>query len=99
VQELNESLLALDQALRPPRGKPRMPIDRYWAAVEEVEEERDALMRRMATSREASLLAETLSLGREVSEAWQTRPLERLGAPCCVGDPITLLVGALQCEP
>jgi chorismate mutase len=76
VQELSESLLVLDQALRPPPGKPRMPIDRYWAAVEAVEEERDTLMRRMATSREASLLAEALSLGREVSEAWQTRPLE-----------------------
>jgi site-specific DNA recombinase len=32
--ELNESLLALDQALNPPPGVRRLPLDRDWAQVE-----------------------------------------------------------------
>jgi hypothetical protein len=61
-RELNESLLALDQALKPPPGKPRLPLDRYWSLVEEIEAERDELNRRLAGTREAALLAETLSV-------------------------------------
>ena len=74
-RELNESLLALDQALKPPPGKPRMPIDRYWSLVEEIETERDGLNRRLAATREAALLAETLSVDWTVEE-WEGRPLQ-----------------------
>jgi site-specific DNA recombinase len=74
-RELNESLLALDQALKPPPGKPRLPLDRYWSLVEEIEAERDELNRRLAGTREAALLAETLSVDWDLDE-WQGRPLD-----------------------
>jgi site-specific DNA recombinase len=76
LRELNESLLALDQALKPPPGKPRMPIERYWKAVEEVEDERARLTRGLAVNREASKLAETLDFGEEARERWDERSLE-----------------------
>jgi hypothetical protein len=71
--ELSDSLLALDQALKPPPGKPRMPIDRYWALVEEVEEERRQIHRRLAVTREATLLAETLEFGGDAATVWAER--------------------------
>jgi site-specific DNA recombinase len=74
-QELNESLLALDQALNPPPGMPRIPLDRYWRLVKQIEAERDELNRRLAVTREAALLAETL--GEEwTPEEWATKPIE-----------------------
>ena len=92
MAELNECLLALDQALKPPPGKPRMPIDRYWSLVEEVEAERDELNRRLAVTREAALLAETLSVDW-TAEEWNARPLDwrRL--------MITLAVVRVELEP
>lgn len=74
-QELSDSLLALDQALKPPPGVPRMSIGRYYAAVAEVEAERREVHRRLAVSREASLLAETLDFGEDAAVEWDARPL------------------------
>lgn len=74
-QELSDNLLALDQALKPPRGVLRMPIDRYYAVVTEIEAERREIHRRMAVSREASLLVETLDFGGQGAEVWQDRPI------------------------
>jgi DNA invertase Pin-like site-specific DNA recombinase len=74
-QELIDSLLALDQALKPPPGVPRMLISRYWTAVTEIEAERREVHRRLAVSREASLLAETLDFGEDAAAVWAERPV------------------------
>jgi site-specific DNA recombinase len=73
--ELNDSLLALDKALNPPPGIRRMPIERYWRQVEEIEAERAELNRRLAISREAALIAETLN-GEWTPETWAAKPLD-----------------------
>jgi hypothetical protein len=72
--ELSDSLLALEQALKPPPGVPRLPIDRYWALVTEVEEERRQIHRRLAVTREATLLAEVLNVEWSLDE-WEERPV------------------------
>jgi DNA invertase Pin-like site-specific DNA recombinase len=73
--ELNESLVAYDAALNPPPGKPRMSLERYWAQVEAIEAERTEIQRKLAVTREAALLTETL--GIEWSpETWNSQPLE-----------------------
>jgi site-specific DNA recombinase len=73
--ELNESLVALDAALNPPAGKPRMSLPRYWTQVESIEAQRTLIQRKLAVTREASLLTETL--GVEWSpDVWQAKPLE-----------------------
>jgi hypothetical protein len=73
-RELNESLLTLDAALRPPPGRPRMPLDRYWAQVEEVERERDELNRRLAVTREAALIGEAMKEEWTLA-LWDSKPL------------------------
>jgi site-specific DNA recombinase len=75
IAELNDSLTALDAALNPPAGKPRMPLPRYWAQVESIEAERESITRRLAVTREASILAEALSV-EWTEEEWTGRPLE-----------------------
>lgn len=74
-EELNESLVQLDSALNPPPGKPRMTLERYWAQVVVIEQERAQNDRKIAINREASLLTEALSVGW-TPEEWQARPLE-----------------------
>lgn len=74
-QELTESLLAVEQALRPPPGVPRMPLDRYYKAVAEIEVERREVHRRLAVNREASLLAEALDFGEDATPEWEARPM------------------------
>lgn len=74
-QELNESLVALDSALNPPPGKPRMPLGRYWAQVEAIEAERAQIQGKLAVTREAALLTETLNVGW-TPELWAEQPLE-----------------------
>jgi site-specific DNA recombinase len=73
--ELNESLVALDAALNPPPGKPRMSLERYWSQVEAIEAERALIQRKLAVTREASLLTETLGVDWTPDE-WQAKPLE-----------------------
>jgi site-specific DNA recombinase len=74
MAELNDSLTALDQArFNPPAGAKRLPADRYWQQTEAIEAERDSITRRLAVTREASLLAETLSV-EWTPEAWQEAP-------------------------
>jgi DNA invertase Pin-like site-specific DNA recombinase len=75
VNELSESLLALGRALNPPPGVPRMPQSVYYAEVTAIEADRKALHRRMAVSREAALLSETLDV-EWTPEAWSARPLD-----------------------
>lgn len=75
VAELNDSLVDLAHALKPPPGQPKMPLKLYWQMVAEVEAEREELQRRLAVTREASLLVETLSFEDMASE-WAQRPNE-----------------------
>jgi site-specific DNA recombinase len=74
-RELNDSLVALDTALNPPPGRPRMPLERYWSQVASIEDERAQIQRKLAVTREAALLTETM--GVEWSpEVWNEQPLE-----------------------
>jgi site-specific DNA recombinase len=74
ISELGDSLLALGQALNPPPGVPRMPLAVYYEQAAIIEAERQELHRRLALTREASLLTETLSLDWTLEE-WERRPL------------------------
>jgi site-specific DNA recombinase len=75
VNELSESLLALGKALNPPPGVPRLPQPIYNEQITAIEAERKALHRRMAVTREAALLSETLGV-EWTPEAWSARPLD-----------------------
>jgi hypothetical protein len=52
-----------------------MPLERYWTQMEIIEAEQDELNRRLAVTREATLLTETLGV-EWTPEVWQTEPLE-----------------------
>jgi DNA invertase Pin-like site-specific DNA recombinase len=72
---LNDSLTALDDAaFHPPAGAPRLPMPRYWQQVEAITAEREAITRRLAVTREASLLTEALGV-EWTPEEWEGRPL------------------------
>jgi site-specific DNA recombinase len=75
INELSESLLALDTALNPPPGKPRMTLEAYWQQVAAIEAEREQVQRRLSVTREAALLTETLNL-EWTPERWADRPME-----------------------
>jgi site-specific DNA recombinase len=73
--ELGDSLLALDDArFNPPPGAKRLPDERYQRLLEEIENERKELHRRMAVTREAALLAEVLEFA-DVEKEWASRSL------------------------
>jgi DNA invertase Pin-like site-specific DNA recombinase len=62
-EQLNDSLVALDEArFNPPPGMPRLPDDRYWTQAAAIYAEQDQIQRKLAVTREASLLTETLSV-------------------------------------
>jgi DNA invertase Pin-like site-specific DNA recombinase len=79
VAELNDSLVDLAHALKPPPGKPKMPLKLYWQMVAEVIAEREELQRRLAVTREASLLVETLSFENVAAEPQSGRNVLRRG--------------------
>jgi site-specific DNA recombinase len=74
IAELSDSLHALAQALNPPPGVPRMPLETYYAQAAIIEVERQELHKRMAITREAALLTEVLSVEWTLEE-WEARPL------------------------
>jgi DNA invertase Pin-like site-specific DNA recombinase len=74
IAELSDSLHALAQALNPPPGVPRMPLQTYYEQAAIIEAERQELHRRMAVTREAALLAEVLGF-EDAAHEWGTRPL------------------------
>jgi site-specific DNA recombinase len=74
IGELGDSLHALAQALNPPPGVPRMPLETYYEQAAIIEAERQELHKRMAVNREAALLAEVLSF-EDAEMEWSTRPL------------------------
>jgi hypothetical protein len=74
-EELNESLIMLDEArFNPPPGHRRLPDDRYWAQLKAIEAEQDELNRRLAVTREATLLTETMGVDW-TSELWGKQDL------------------------
>jgi hypothetical protein len=75
VAELTESLNALSKALSPPPGIPRMPLETYYARAAEIEEERKALGRKLAVTRETGMLAELLEV-EDVETEWHSRPVQ-----------------------
>jgi site-specific DNA recombinase len=74
IAELSDSLHALAQALNPPPGVPRMPLQTYFEQAAIVEAERKELHKRMAVTREAALLAEVLEF-EDAAHEWATRSL------------------------
>ena len=77
IGDLSDAQTRYDQALNPPPGIPAMPIERYWKLTAEVAEEKRTLHRRLAVSREAALLAETLNFEEgEAAEVWAERSQE-----------------------
>jgi site-specific DNA recombinase len=77
IGELNDAQTRLDQALNPPPGIPAMKIETYWSLSAEIDNEKRTLHRRLAVSREAALLAETLNFEEgEAAEVWAEREQE-----------------------
>jgi site-specific DNA recombinase len=72
--ELIESKHALGQALNPPPGVPRMPLETYFEQVAIIEAEQQELRRRLAVTREAALLDEVLGF-EDAAHEWETRSL------------------------
>jgi hypothetical protein len=64
-----------DRALGLNETSSRIQVSRYWTAVTEIEAERREVHRRLAVSREASLLAETLDFGEDAAAVWAERPV------------------------
>jgi site-specific DNA recombinase len=74
IAELSDSLHALAQALNPPPGVPRLPLEMFYEQSRQIEAERQELHKRMAITREAALLTEVLSVEWTLEE-WEARPL------------------------
>jgi site-specific DNA recombinase len=74
IAELGDSLHALAQALNPPPGIPRLPLESYFEQAALIEEERKELHKRMAVTREAALLAEVLEF-TDAAKEWKSRSL------------------------
>jgi site-specific DNA recombinase len=74
--ELQDNKLALERAaFNPPQGIKRLPIERYWELLGEIEREREQLQRRRVVNRDAQPLRE--ALGHEWTiEEWESRPIE-----------------------
>jgi site-specific DNA recombinase len=72
VNELTENLHALGQALNPPPGVPRMPLETYYEQARLIETERKGLHRQMATTREAGMLSELLEID-DLEAEWHGR--------------------------
>jgi site-specific DNA recombinase len=74
IAELGDSLHALAEALNPPPGVPRLPLETYYEQAAIIEAERQELHKRMAVTREAALLAEVLSF-EDAAKEWESRSL------------------------
>jgi DNA invertase Pin-like site-specific DNA recombinase len=72
--ELTESMHALGQALNPPPGVPRMPLETYYEQAAIIEAERQEARRRLAVTREAALLNEVLEF-EDAAHEWEARSL------------------------
>jgi site-specific DNA recombinase len=74
IADLSDALHDLAEALNPPPGVPRMPLETYYEQAAIIEAERQALHVRMAITREAALLAEILNF-TDVEQEWASRSL------------------------
>jgi DNA invertase Pin-like site-specific DNA recombinase len=74
--ELQENKLALERAaFNPPQGVKRLPTERYWELLTEIEREQEQLERRRVVNREAQPLREAIKQAWTIEE-WESRPLE-----------------------
>jgi hypothetical protein len=74
--ELEDNKLALERAaFNPPQGVERLPTERYWELLTEIEREQETLERRRVVNRDALPLREALQQEWTVEE-WGTKPLE-----------------------
>jgi DNA invertase Pin-like site-specific DNA recombinase len=74
--ELQDNRLGLEQAaFNPPQGQRRLPLERYYELLEEIEREQGTLQRRRVVNRDAQPLKE--ALGREWTvEDWEAQGME-----------------------
>jgi hypothetical protein len=95
VAEINEALVDLSVLL----SKRKIRLADYEARWDELVTERTDKQRRLAVTREASLLVETLSF-EDVATEWATRPQEwrrailKLATKCIVVEPVGKTAGA-----
>jgi site-specific DNA recombinase len=74
--ELEDNKLALERAaFNPPQGVRRLPTERYWELLTEIEREQETLQRRRIVNRNALPLREALQQVWTVEE-WGSRRLE-----------------------
>jgi DNA invertase Pin-like site-specific DNA recombinase len=74
--ELEDNKLALERAhFNPPQGVKRLPTERYYELLTEIEREQEQLQRRRIVNRDAQPLREARGQEWTVKE-WQSRPLE-----------------------
>lgn len=90
IADLNDALVDLGRALK----ERKMRYGDYSRLYDETVEERTALQRQVAVTREASILAETLAF-EDVASEWNARPLEwrRAIVKLCVGRIVVEPVG------
>ena len=75
INELTENKADLYQALNPPPGVPKMPLEVYYAQLTAIEEERQALHRRLAVTRETGMLSELLEIN-DLEAEWYARSVQ-----------------------
>ena len=74
--DLEDNRLALERArFNPPQGVKRLPEERYYELLTEIEREQEQLQRRRIVNRDAQPLREALRHNWTVEE-WRGRPLE-----------------------
>ena len=74
--ELEDNKLALERAaFNPPQGVKKLPTERYWELLTEIEREQETLQRRRVVNRDALPLREALHQEWTIEE-WGSRPLE-----------------------
>jgi site-specific DNA recombinase len=74
--ELEDGKLALEQAaFNPPQGVKKLPTERHWELLTEIERKQEILQRRRVVNRDALPLREALHQEWTVEE-WGSRPLE-----------------------
>jgi len=75
--ELEDNKLALERAaFNPPQRVRKLPTERYWELLTEIEREQETLQRRRVVNRDALPLREALQHESWTIEEWGSRPLE-----------------------
>jgi hypothetical protein len=76
INELTENKFALDKAKYNPRpGVPKLDDETFYKLKAEIDEERNALMRRMAVTRESGRIQQLLEID-DLEAEWHARPVQ-----------------------